>query len=83
MVLMISSGEAIEEYAQSKAESSLTALMTAAPQTAHVVRWPGVGVAGVNTGDGSSDDRCDGFRKVAALPSSTAQRVVRRCDFPL
>ena len=72
VVLMISSGEAIEEYAQSKAESSLTALMTAAPQTAHVVRWPGVGVAGVNTGDGSSDDRCDGFRKVAALPSSTA-----------
>ena len=75
VVLMISSGEAIEEYAQSKAESSLTALMTAAPQTAHVVRRPGVGVAGVNTGDGSdgsSDDRCDGFRKVAALPSSAA-----------
>ena len=75
VVLMISSGEAIEEYAQSKAESSLTALMTAAPQTAHVVRWPGVGVAGVNTGDGSdgsSDDRGDGFRKVAALPSSAA-----------
>ena len=74
VVLMISSGEAIEEYAQSKAESSLTALMTAAPQTAHVVRRPGVGVAGVNTGDGSdgsSDDRCDGFRKVAALPSSS------------
>ncbi len=37
VMLMISSGEAIEEYAQSKAESSLTALMTAAPQTAHVV----------------------------------------------
>ena len=75
VVLMISSGEAIEEYAQSKAESSLTALMTAAPQTAHVVRRPGVGVAGVNTGDGSdgsSDDRGDGFRKVAALPSSAA-----------
>ncbi len=72
VVLMISSGEAIEEYAQSKAESSLTALMTAAPQTAHVVRRPGVGVAGVNTGDGSSDDRGDGFRKVAALPSSVA-----------
>lgn len=33
------------------------------------------GRRGVNTGDGSdgsSDDRCDGFRKVAALPSSTA-----------
>lgn len=75
VVLMISSGEAIEEYAQSKAESSLTALMTAAPQTARVVRRPGVGVAGVNTGDGSdgsSDDRGDGFRKVAALPSSAA-----------
>ena len=87
VVLMISSGEAIEEFAQSKAESNLTALIDAAPRTAHVVvlpgmrghvhvvRRPGVGVAGVNTGDGSdgsSDDRGDGFRKVAALPSSAA-----------
>ena len=43
IVLMIFSGEAIEEYAQSKAESSLTALMKAAPVTAHVTRLPGVG----------------------------------------
>ncbi|PLS30591.1 ATPase [Bifidobacterium margollesii] len=43
VVLMISSGEAIEEYAQAKAESNLTALMAAAPQTAHVMDLSGVG----------------------------------------
>ncbi len=42
VVLMISSGEAIEEFAQSKAESNLTALVDAAPRTAHVVTLPGV-----------------------------------------
>ena len=42
VTLMITSGEAIEEYAQAKAERSLTALMEAAPQTAHVVNLPGV-----------------------------------------
>ena len=44
VTLMITSGEAIEEYAQAKAERSLTALMEAAPQTAHVVNLPGVGL---------------------------------------
>ena len=43
VTLMIASGEAIEEYAQAKAESSLTALLKAAPQIAHVVDLPGVG----------------------------------------
>ena len=42
VVLMISSGEAIEEFAQSKAEGNLTALVDAAPRTAHVVTLPGV-----------------------------------------
>ncbi|WP_420838188.1 HAD-IC family P-type ATPase [Bifidobacterium santillanense] len=48
---MITSGEAIEEYAQSKAEGSLTALLSAAPRTAHVVTLPGVG-RGVASGVG-------------------------------
>ncbi|OZG57386.1 ATPase [Bifidobacterium tissieri] len=43
VVLMIASGEAIEEYAQAKAENNLTALMDAAPQTAHVMNLPGMG----------------------------------------
>ncbi|RSX51668.1 heavy metal translocating P-type ATPase [Bifidobacterium samirii] len=42
VTLMITSGEAIEAYAEAKAESSLTALMQAAPQTAHVVTLPGL-----------------------------------------
>jgi cation transport ATPase len=40
---MVWSGEAIEEYAQAKAESSLSALASAAPRNAHVVDLPGVG----------------------------------------
>ncbi|OZG64928.1 ATPase [Bifidobacterium hapali] len=43
VMLMIASGEAIEEYAQAKAEHSLTALVEAAPRTAHVITLPGVG----------------------------------------
>ena len=65
VVLMISSGEAIEEYAQSKAESNLTALMEAAPSVAHVSTLPGVGVKSSrparNIGSTS-----DGFRPVVA-----------------
>ncbi|BDR53967.1 cation-transporting ATPase V [Bombiscardovia apis] len=37
VVLMVYSGAAIEEYAQSRASSNLTALVSAAPQTAHIV----------------------------------------------
>ena len=66
VTLMITSGEAIEEYAQAKAERSLTALMEAAPQTAHVVNLPGVGRGfAADKGDSS-----DGFRRVG-LASAT------------
>ena len=67
VTLMITSGEAIEEYAQAKAERSLTALMEAAPQTAHVVNLPGVGRGfAADKGDSS-----DGFRR-AGLASTAA-----------
>ena len=70
---MISSGEAIEEFAQSKAEGNLTALVDAAPRTAHVVTLPGVGAraaaAGADgtAGDAEGDMTADGFRKVASV----------------
>lgn len=73
VVLMISSGEAIEEFAQSKAEGNLTALVDAAPRTAHVVTLPGVGAraaaAGADgtAGDAEGDMTADGFRKVASV----------------
>lgn len=38
VVLMVYSGGAIENYANSKAESNLNALMSAAPQVAHVLK---------------------------------------------
>ena len=68
VTLMITSGEAIEEYAQAKAERSLTALMEAAPQTAHVVNLPGVGRGfAADKGDSS-----DGFRRVGLASAATA-----------
>ena len=68
VTLMITSGEAIEEYAQAKAERSLTALMEAAPQTAHVVNLPGVGCGfATDTGDSS-----DGFRRVGLASAAAA-----------
>ncbi|KFI50963.1 heavy metal translocating P-type ATPase [Bifidobacterium biavatii] len=79
VMLMISSGEAIEEYAQAKAEHSLTALLQAAPQTAHVVSLPGVGRGQRDgmprtsgTGDGMrSAVSDDGFRRVNGAPGET------------
>ncbi|RBP97810.1 heavy metal translocating P-type ATPase [Bifidobacterium aemilianum] len=52
VVLMIWSGEAIEEYAQAKAESNLTLLVSAAPQEAHVSDLPGVGKRHEGQGQG-------------------------------
>lgn len=68
VTLMITSGEAIEEYAQAKAERSLTALMEAAPQTAHVVNLPDVG-CGFATDKGDSSD---GFRRVGLASAAAA-----------
>lgn len=68
VTLMITSGEAIEEYAQAKAERSLTALIEAAPQTAHVVNLPGVGRGfAADKGDSS-----DGFRRVGLASAAAA-----------
>lgn len=50
VVLMIWSGEAIESYAQTRAESNLSALIAAAPQMAHISDLPGV-----HTAAGSKD----------------------------
>ncbi len=65
VVLMVWSGEAIEEYAQSKAESNLTALIKAAPQTAHVAALPGVGSAA-----GRAQHSENGFHKTADATSA-------------
>ena len=68
VTLMITSGEAIEEYAQAKAERSLTALMEAAPQTAHVVNLPGVGCGFAS----DKGDSSDGFRRVGLASAAAA-----------
>lgn len=71
VVLMISSGEAIEEFAQSKAEGNLTALVDAAPRTAHVVTVPGVrGHVHTTGGEHAADVTEGGFRKVAGAGDS-------------
>lgn len=68
VMLMLTSGEAIEEYAQSKAESSLTALLSAAPQTAHVSTLPGVkrGKSVGNAGDDADGGATRGDRVASA-----------------
>lgn len=72
VVLMISSGEAIEEFAQSKAESNLTALIEAAPRTAHVVRLPGMrGHVHASGTEHASDISEDGFRRAVTMSDST------------
>ncbi|MBW3089875.1 heavy metal translocating P-type ATPase [Bifidobacterium sp. 82T25] len=70
VTLMITSGEAIEEYAQNKAEHSLTALVKAAPQTAHVVTLPGVGRDATGNANnarkgGAVPAPVDGFRRTS------------------
>ena len=71
VVLMISSGEAIEEFAQSKAESNLTALIEAAPRTAHVVRLPGMrGHVHASGTEHASDISEDGFRRAVTMSDS-------------
>ena len=64
VMLMIASGEAIEEYAQAKAEHSLTALVEAAPRTAHVITLPGVerGDSGNRAGNQSGGQAHAGAR---------------------
>lgn len=70
VVLMISSGEAIEEFAQSKAESNLTALIDAAPRTAHVVVLPGTrGHVHASGSEHTADVTADGFRTVRVSDS--------------
>lgn len=77
VVLMISSGEAIEEFAQSKAESNLTALVDAAPRTAHVVTLPGVrGHVHTTGGEHAADVTEGGFRKVAGAGDSGSAAYV-------
>lgn len=71
VVLMISSGEAIEEFAQSKAESNLTALIEAAPRTAHVVRLPGMrGHVHASGTEHASDISEEGFRRAVTMSDS-------------
>ena len=68
VMLMVTSGEAIEEYAQAQAEHSLTALMEAAPRTAHVVSLPGVG----RDSAGDAGDASEGFRRVGQFATASA-----------
>lgn len=67
VILMVSSGEAIEAYAQSTAERSLTALMQAAPQTAHIV---------ARASDSASDSASDGGESDSSSTDDDASATV-------
>ncbi|MBB2955632.1 cation transport ATPase [Bifidobacterium commune] len=68
VVLMIWSGEAIEDFAQTKAESNLSALVAAAPQMAHISDLPAADAA---------KRSAEGFRatSAAALSGSGAREL--------
>lgn len=70
VLLMIYSGEAIEEYAHSKAERNLTALLEAAPRIAHVATLPGVGPQNIND-PASRRVAADGFREATSSEASS------------
>ncbi|KAB8287378.1 heavy metal translocating P-type ATPase [Bifidobacterium avesanii] len=91
VTLMIASGEAIEGYAEAKAEGSLTALVEAAPRTAHVVALPGVGEAAAGestagettTGDAVASEAADGaFRRVTVQPGRSAAQTAGTPSVP-
>lgn len=83
VVLMISSGEAIEEFAQSKAEGNLTALVDAAPRTAHVVTLPGLrGHVHASEDAHAADVVADGFRKVAGAGAGAGASAGARMASP-
>ena len=55
IVLMLSGGEALEDYASRRAKKELTALLDRSPQIAHVIRHPG-DAASDETTDAAADD---------------------------
>ncbi|WEV73969.1 HAD-IC family P-type ATPase [Bifidobacterium sp. ESL0798] len=80
VVLMIWSGEAIEEFAQTKAESNLSALVAAAPQMAHISDLPGVHTATDSKdsavyGETSKPNGDIAGKHLAALFSNTDRRL--------
>jgi heavy metal translocating P-type ATPase len=77
VVLMVWSGEAIEEYAQAKAESSLSALASAAPRNAHVVDLPGIVVR--SEADKAGEGRA-AFRAVAGAGAGVAAATAEESD---
>lgn len=67
VVLMVWSGDAIEEYAESKAGSNLSALVSAAPREAHLMTLPGTNADGAETTtDSRASSTGEPWRTVAA-----------------
>lgn len=70
VTLMVYSGELIEEYAQSKAERNLTALMEAAPQIAHISNLPGVGHSAEKANAANNNASADSSESASASATS-------------
>ena len=72
VTLMIASGEAIEGYAEAKAEHSLTALVDAAPRVAHVLTLPGVGSRAGSAAGAAGDSGVAGAAGDAATSAAAS-----------
>lgn len=74
VTLMVYSGELIEEYAQSKAERNLTALMEAAPQIAHISNLPGVGHSAEKANAANNNASADSSESASVSATSGTSR---------
>ena len=74
IVVMVFTGEAIEDFAQNAAQKNLSLLVSASPQTAHLMTLPGIGCCGLSEESGceSGGESC---KECALLEHNHFRRV--------
>ena len=74
IVVMVFTGEAIEDFAQNVAQKNLSLLVSASPQTAHLMTLPGIGCCGLSEESGC-ESGCESCKECALLEHNHFRRV--------
>ncbi|MES5088581.1 heavy metal translocating P-type ATPase [Gardnerella vaginalis] len=74
IVVMVFTGEAIEDFAQNAAQKNLSLLVSASPQTAHLMTLPGIGCCGLSE-ELSEESGCESCNECALLEHNHFRRV--------
>lgn len=74
IVVMVFTGEAIEDFAQNAAQKNLSLLVSASPQTAHLMTLPGIGCCGLSEESGCESGR-ESCKECALLEHNHFRRV--------